>query len=178
MWLVIFLSLCRKDNTEPPRVRASWRNPDPYGRQAGTWRLDKAEVKGLWVKGQERRPDVEAEERRVHHLRSFCLLLINCLSFGGSCFWVWHFQHVLNPSSSNMAAWSEAIKASNPGLLVESPVLDPSNHPNDLLSQTFLANKLEGCLQKWCCRSNYSIIIRSVGPLTAVIFDAFRARTG
>ncbi len=77
--LVIFLSLSSKDNTKPPSVRASWRNPDPYGRQAGTWRLDKAEVKRLWVKGQERRPDVEAEERPVNHLRSFCLL-INCLS--------------------------------------------------------------------------------------------------
>lgn len=77
--LVIFLSLSRKDNPKPLRVRASWRNPDPYGRQAGTWRLDKAEVKGLRVKGQDRRPDVEAEESPVNHLRSFCLL-INCLA--------------------------------------------------------------------------------------------------
>lgn len=79
VWLVIFLSLSRKDNPKPLRVRASWRNPDPYGRQAGTWRLDKAEVKGLRVKGQDRRPDVEAEESPVNHLRSFCLL-INCLA--------------------------------------------------------------------------------------------------
>lgn len=55
-----FFFLCPgKTILHPFRVRASLRNPDPYGGQAGTWRLDNAEVMGLWVKGQERRPDVE-----------------------------------------------------------------------------------------------------------------------
>lgn len=48
----------REDNINPPHwVGASWRNPDPYSGQAGTWRLDKAEVRGLQVKGQ--RPDLK-----------------------------------------------------------------------------------------------------------------------
>lgn len=47
------------------------------------------------------------------------------------------------------------ILDSKPDLLGQSPVFDPFNHPNHLMTWTFLAlytTAPAGCLQKWCQR--------------------------